>query len=139
MKRKDFLKSAIGASAFLGIPFNSFSYDKDSIQELINNTQKEIDGSMFGFHSSPIKKVRVGIIGLGNRGNTLLEMFRYLTENNYAEVIALSDIHESKVSSALKKLSTWQKKKAKLYYKTQEDWRKICENLWKIEENLGKI
>ena len=72
MKRKHFLKSVIGASAFLGIPFSSFSSDRNSIQELINNTQKEVDGSMFGFSTSPIKKVRVGIIGLGNRGNTLI-------------------------------------------------------------------
>jgi len=41
MKRKHFLKSVIGASAFLGIPFNSFSSDRDSIQELIDNNKKE--------------------------------------------------------------------------------------------------
>ena len=92
MKRKHFLKSVIGASAFLGIPFNSFSSERNSIQELINNTKKEVDGSMFRFSSPPIKKVRVGIIGLGNRGNILLEMFQYLAENNHAEIIALSDI-----------------------------------------------
>ena len=33
----------------------------------------------------------VGIIGLGNRGNTLIEMFQYLVENEMAEIIALSD------------------------------------------------
>ena len=127
MKRKHFLKSVIGASAFLGIPFNSFSSKEDSVQELINNTKKYVDGSMFGFSCSPIKKVRVGIIGMGNRGNTLLEMFQYLHENNHAEIIAISDITEKKVNSASEKLSVWQKKKAKLYYKTQNDWKKLCQ------------
>ncbi|MBT5353709.1 MAG: hypothetical protein HOL56_01300, partial [Flavobacteriales bacterium] len=103
MKRKHFLKSVIGASAFLGIPFNSFSSEEDSVQELINNTKKDVDGSMFGFSCSPIKKVRVGIIGLGNRGNTLLEMFQYLHENNHTEIIAISDITEKKVNSASEK------------------------------------
>ena len=127
MKRKHFLKSVIGASAFLGIPFNSFSSEEDSVQELINNTKKDVDGSMFGFSCSPIKKVRVGIIGMGNRGNTLLEMFQYLHENNHAEIIAISDITEKKVNSASEKLSVWQKKKANLYYKTQNDWKKLCQ------------
>ena len=86
MKRKHFLKSVIGASAFLGIPFNSFSSEEDSVQELINNTKKDIDGSMFGFSCSPIKKVRVGIIGMGNRGNTLLEINDELVEEGTLEI-----------------------------------------------------
>tara|TARA_B110000444_G_scaffold162594_1_gene151934 strand:- start:405 stop:554 length:150 start_codon:yes stop_codon:yes gene_type:complete len=49
---------------------------------------------MLGFAADPISKLRVGIIGLGNRGNILLEMFQYLLENKMAEVIALSDISE---------------------------------------------
>ena len=81
---------------------------------------------MFGFSCSPIKKVRVGIIGMGNRGNTLLEMFQYLHENNHAEIIAISDITEKIVNSASEKLSVWQKKKANLYYKTQNYWKKLC-------------
>ena len=76
MKRKHFLKSVIGASAFLGIPFNSFSSDRYSIQELIDNTEKEVKGSMFGFADSPIEKVRVGIIGLGTIGKSLVKLVK---------------------------------------------------------------
>ena len=71
MKRKDFLQSVLGASAFLGLPFNSLGADNNTIQDLINNTRRDVTGSMFGFSTAPIQKVRVGIIGLGNRGNTL--------------------------------------------------------------------
>jgi len=126
MKRKDFLQSVLGASAFLGLPFRTLGADNTSIHDLLNNTKRNTDGSMFGFNTNKIKKIRVGIIGLGNRGNTLLEMFQYLVENNHAEIIALSDITAKKVNSASEKLSIWQNKKAKLYYKTDSDWKKLC-------------
>ena len=81
MKRKDFLQSILGASAFFGLPFTTLGADGAKIQDLINNTKRDINGSMFGFAADAIKKVRIGIIGLGNRGNTLLEMLEYLVKN----------------------------------------------------------
>ena len=127
MNRKHFLKSVLGASAFLGIPFNSYSFDNNSIEELINNTKLNTNGSMFSFSDFPIKKVRVGIIGVGNRGSILLQMFQYLVENNHAEIVAISDISEKKVHNVSDKLSEFQDKKADLYYKTEEDWKKLCD------------
>ena len=96
MNRKHFLKSVLGASAFIGIPFNSYSFSNDSIDELINNTKLNINGSMFSFSDKEIKKVRVVIIGVGNRGSVLLQMFQYLVENDHVEIIAISDISEKK-------------------------------------------
>ena len=126
MKRKDFLQSVLGASAFLGLPFTSLGADSTTIQDLINNTKRNIDGSMFGFSTDPIQKVRVGIIGLGNRGNTLLEMLQYLVENEMAEVIALSDIKVEKVNKAAEKLAVWQSKKPTLYHKSKIEWEKLA-------------
>ena len=126
MKRKDFLQSILGASAFLGLPFTSLGSDSATIQDLINNTKRDVTGSMFGFATAPIKKVRVGIIGLGNRGNTLLEMLQYLVENNHAEIIALSDIAEKKVNKAAEKLAIWQSKKPILYHKSKAEWKKLA-------------
>ena len=126
MNRKHFLKSVLGASAFLGIPFDSYSFSNDSIEELINNTKLNTNGSMFSFSDKEIKKVRVAIIGVGNRGSVLLQMFKYLVENNHAEIIAISDILEKKVNNASDKLSEFQYRKADLYYKSNEDWKKIC-------------
>ena len=108
MNRKHFLKSVLGTSAFLGIPFNSYSFSNDSIEELINNTKLNTNGSMFSFAVKEIKKVRVAIIGVGNRGSVLLQMFKYLVENNHAEIIAISDILEKKVNNASDKLSEFQ-------------------------------
>ena len=127
MKRKRFLKSLIGASAFMGIPFRSISSESIEIQDLIDNTKKNIDGSMFGFSDSVIKKVRIGIIGMGNRGNTLLEMFQYLILNKHSEIIALSDTSEKKVNKASEKLAAWQSKKPTLYYKSEREWTKLAQ------------
>lgn len=127
MNRKHFLKSVLGASAFLGIPFNSYSFDNNSIEELINNTKLNTNGSMFSFSDTEIKKVRVGIIGVGNRGSILLQMFQYLVENNHAEIVAISDISEKKVHNASDKLTEFQDKKTEVYYKTEEDWKKVCD------------
>ena len=126
MKRKHFLQSVLGASAFLGLPFTALGNDSTTIQELINNTKRDVKGTMFGFAADPISKVRVGIIGLGNRGNTLLEMFQYLVENEMAEVIALSDISEEKVTKAAEKLAVWQSKKPVLYHKSKTEWEKLA-------------
>jgi predicted dehydrogenase len=81
---------------------------------------------MFGFSTTPIQKVRVGIIGLGNRGNTLIEMFQYLVENEMAEIIALSDVSKEKVSKAAEKLAIWQSKKPVLYYKSKTQWEELA-------------
>ena len=121
MKRKHFLQSVLGASAFLGLPFTALGNDSTTIQELINTTKRDVKGTMFGFSTDPISKVRVGIIGLGNRGNTLLEMFQYLVENEMAEIIALSDISEEKVNKAAEKLAVWQSKKPVLYHKSKSE------------------
>ena len=126
MKRKHFLQSVLGASAFLGLPFTTLGNDNTIIQELINNTKREVKGNMFSFAADPINKVRVGIIGLGNRGNTLLEMFQYLVENEMAEVISLSDISEEKVNKAAEKLAIWQTKKPVLYHKSKSEWEKLA-------------
>jgi len=127
MKRKHFLQSVLGASAFLGMPLSSLGVESATIQELLDNSNKDVNGSMFGFSTDPIKKVRVGIIGLGNRGNTLLEMLQYLVESNHAEIIALSDISEKKVIKAANKLAVWQARKTSTYYKSQTEWKKLAE------------
>ena len=89
MKRKEFLTSVLGASALLGLPLSSLSYDKKNLQNLVDNTTKKVLGNMFSFSTNQIKKVKVGIICLGNIGSTLLEMFEYLIKNNHAEIVAL--------------------------------------------------
>jgi len=94
MERKQFLQSILGASAFLAMPYSSYSKDEEAVLRMIEKTNKTASGNMFGFKAPAISKVKVGIIGLGNRGNTLLEMFKWLVENDHAEIVGLSDLTE---------------------------------------------
>ena len=125
MKRIDFLKAALGASAFVGLSLAACN-DKDSLQELVNNTRLKVNGNMFNFSSNKLEKVRVGIIGLGNRGSVLLQMFQYLVEKEYAEIIALCDIKEKKTDSANSILSKWQTTKTFIYNKSENDWKNLA-------------
>ena len=127
MRRKKFLQSIIGASAFAAIPYNSYANDNDAILQMIESSSKSSRGNLFGFKASPIKKVRVGIIGLGNRGKTLLQMFQLLVQQNDAEIIALCDLSEKNVNKANDNLSKWQKTKAKLYSGSKDEWKKVAQ------------
>ena len=125
MKRIDFLQAALGASAFVGLSLAACN-DKDSIQELVNNTSLNVKGNMFNFSTEKIDKVKVGIIGLGNRGSVLLQMFQYLVEKEYAEIIALCDIQENKTNNASSLLYKWQNTKASIYNNSEDDWKNLA-------------
>ena len=125
MKRKDFLQSVLGASAFIGLSLASCN-EKENLQELVNNTKKKVNGNMFGFSVSEIEKVRVGIIGLGNRGTTLLQMFQYLVEQNYAEIVAICDIQEHKIQKAADILKQWQRNQPTVYKQSEDDWQNLA-------------
>ncbi|MEO0876337.1 MAG: Gfo/Idh/MocA family oxidoreductase, partial [Bacteroidota bacterium] len=84
-------------------------------------------GELFGFKTDPIQKVRVGIIGLGNRGQTLLQMFQWLVENDDCEIVALSDLEEKKTQQAVEKLGEWQKNTPKTYYGSPDKWKELAQ------------
>lgn len=115
----------MGTSAFLAMPIKNYSFNQSEVQDIINQSTINISGRMFGFKCDSIQKVRIGIIGLGNRGNTLLSMLEYLVQNNMAEIVALSDIYKEKVVKANEKLNRFQNQNATLYYKSNEEWQEL--------------
>ena len=127
MERKKFLKSILGASAFITLPYSSYSNNEDAILKMIEDSSKTSQGNLFGFKADPIEKVKVGIIGLGNRGNGLLEMFKWLVEHDNAEIVALCDLEENKVKKAAETLSKWQKLAPKTYHGGKNEWKKLAE------------
>lgn len=128
MNRNKFLKSLIGASTLLATPLHSFTrIPSDLIQEALNDVSKNVNGSAFGLKDKPIKKVRIGIIGLGNRGQVLSEMFHWLIENNRAEIVALSDLSQKKVNTVIEKIQPIQKEKIHSYCKNPHDWKTLVQ------------
>lgn len=125
MKRNIFLKSLVGLGAASTIPFSSHA---ELLQSDIRTLQKDYKakGNAIGLKAEPIEKVRVGIIGIGNRGKTLTEMLYWLIENEHAEIIAMSDLKQENCDITIEKLSKYQKKKPKTYCKDEKHWKKLA-------------
>ena len=123
MNRKHFIKSIASVSAFLGFPLGANA----SAQEINSLLAEERgNGSMIGFNTTPIEKVRVGIIGLGNRGMVLLKMFEWLIKNNKAEIVALCDLKAEKTQKAVDFVSKHQSKKTEQYTGKEYTWEKLA-------------
>ncbi|MDG2330286.1 MAG: Gfo/Idh/MocA family oxidoreductase [Flavobacteriales bacterium] len=127
MNRKGFLQSLLGASAFASIPYASYGKSGPSINELLDRISLPTSGNLFGFSTDPISKVKIGIIGLGNRGTTLIEMFQWLVEQDRAEIVALSDLEEKKVIRAKEKIGLWQKVIPKIYSGEATEWKNLAQ------------
>ncbi|MFT7588269.1 MAG: putative dehydrogenase [Limisphaerales bacterium] len=127
MDRKDFLRALIGGSAGLALPFSAAAKDHGKIPELISAVAKPVNGAMFGFKAEPIAKVKIGIIGLGNRGQTLIEMLSWLVEKDYAEIVAVSDLVETKATAALERIAKWQKYKPRSYVGSKDEWKNLAQ------------
>ena len=126
MKRKKFIESILGASAFFAAPYSDFIKSNQSISELINKMNRPTTGNMIGFKADPIAKVKVGIIGLGNRGTVLIQMFQWLIEQNHTEIVAVCDLDENKTSKAVDSIKQWQNKPVDTYAGDSEKWKELA-------------
>ncbi|MBR1870878.1 MAG: Gfo/Idh/MocA family oxidoreductase [Kiritimatiellae bacterium] len=80
--------------------------------------------SMFGFAVAPIKKLRVGIVGLGQRGPGAVHRMASIPGN---EVVALCDRHADRV----KRQNAWLKENGHpeaREYTGEEGWKDMCQS-----------
>ncbi len=124
MNRTDFIKSLLGASVLGALP-NAYTISSSDIPNIIKETKKKTTGSMYGFKVAPISKVRIGLIGVGNRGKTLLEMLSWMVQQETAEITAIADLLDANIAKGLERIKTFQKKSPKTYGKTEEDWKNM--------------
>ncbi|WP_299886673.1 Gfo/Idh/MocA family oxidoreductase [uncultured Lacinutrix sp.] len=130
MNRKSFLKLTARAGLFLGITPSLIScntenkVDANELDSLL--TSRKASGTAVNLKCKPISKVRVGMIGMGNRGSVLIQMFEYLIKNNHAEIIGLSDLSEKKLQKNNDYLKTIQKNDASLYFGHKDEWKKLA-------------
>ena len=131
MKRSDFLK--------LGGLFGGGFISGLSPSSALNNKQSDADKALVGWnavtgnmvdHASPaLPKVRVAVIGLGNRGSSLIEMLEWLVQQGHAEITALCDVQAEYVTRAANKVSNFQAKTPLLLDDAEGDaWQKACDS-----------
>lgn len=127
MKRKEFLSLSTRLGLFFGVASLASCKETtaDKTTEILNNAlRKKASGSAFGLTAPKIDRVKIAMIGLGNRGTTLLHMLDYLLQNEKAEIVALADLTQHRVEKAYEHLKTVQKNKPKMYSGTQDIWKK---------------
>ena len=132
MKRKDFLNLSARAALFFGIApavgcSTTNNNEEKTQQHLKTLLGKTGNGSAFGLTAPKIEKVRVALIGAGNRGDVLIQMFDWLIENNHAEIVAISDLKQEKVEKLNTRLKKVQPKGANLYYGNPNAWKKAVD------------
>ena len=131
MNRKSFLNLSARAALFLGVTPSLLAckddnkIETDEANELL--AQSKALGNAVNLKVNPIEKVRIGVLGMGNRGSVLIQMFEYLIKNNHAEIVALSDLKEEKVNKNNDYLKTIQPKGADLYFGGENEWKKVAE------------
>lgn len=133
MKRREFSKlisaGCLGAG-FAGSSFESFARHRSMLDSPdLPNQIREYDQShrqrynMSGFAAPKIEIVRVGIVGLGQRGPVHARLMRQL-EN--VEIRALCDLVPEKAHNLKKQLEEYGHT-PDLYYGHSEAWKKMCE------------
>lgn len=103
MNRESFLNLSSRAALFFGSAPSLLAckvnaehkIDLEKANDLL--LAKNVLGTNVNLKVDPINKVRVGMLGMGNRGSVLIQMFEYLIKNDFAEIVALSDLKEDKL------------------------------------------
>ncbi len=125
--RRDFLKLSALSAGFLGFASGKL-YARERIEETLYNLtsspQKQGE-SVMGLRANPIEQVRVGIIGVGNRGYGHVKTINALAPK--AKIVAICDIRESRVTRALDFLQSLNNKKPKIatYSGSEDAWKEM--------------
>lgn len=118
--RRDFLKLTGLAGAGLLVGCAGPSQTDKNVSLPYAPTQKF---NMSGYAAPALKTVRVGVIGLGNRGPGAVVR---LSKIEGVDIKALSDLRPERVEAALEKIENSAHKPA-TYSGKEEEWKKVCE------------
>ena len=113
MDRRDFLKGTawMGATAALA--------------GCVSSAAKLCPGAMTGFAVAPLKKVRVGLVGLGARGGMAVQRLAAIPG---VEITALCDLYAERVARQQKWLKDNGKAAAKFEFSGAEGYKAMCES-----------
>ena len=91
------------------------------------NSWSEVTGSMAAHAAPAIPKVRVAMLGLGNRGSSLIEMLEWLVTQGHAEITVLCDVQPAYVERAAEKVASFQTAAPmRIDDPSGEGWRQAC-------------
>ena len=127
--RRRFLKaSALGAASlgFSDLLFGSGTGQLDRVLEKLSATPLQTGNSVIGLTAPPMKPVRVGFIGLGNRGAGHVELVNALCPDK-ATIVALCDIRQEMAEEALAIIKKTQSgQKPAVYTGKADSWKELA-------------
>jgi hypothetical protein len=123
--RRDFLKHSLIGAGILGTGLSSLVVLPESASA---KPKKKIPGkqlfNMCGFAAPKLDVVRIGIIGLGNRGPGAVDRLSYIQG---VQIKALGDLYEDRVEKAQKILTDKGLTRAVGYSGSADAWKQMCE------------
>ena len=140
MRRKDFIKLS---TLFGGGLFSGASYAGNRKKRISDLHPSEafanagIQGSMFDYTDAPIEKVRVAIVGLGNRGSTLVEMLSWLVRHNHAEIVAICDVQPEFLDRAEESIAKFQSSAPRRVDGSSDE--NAWQNMWHTKGNPPQV
>lgn len=124
---RNFLKQITVGTIAIG--FIPTSHGEKSISAKIENLSNETDGeqyfNMCGYRAPKLETVRVGFIGIGNRGYSNLNQMTYLEG---VEIKAICDIVQFRIDEVQQLLIKRNLPKVQVYTGSDEEWKKVCEH-----------
>jgi hypothetical protein len=119
LSRRDLLKSAALAGASLGLPGLGYSHPPGALEEPFGPAADTVIGLKF----QPLEVVRVGLVGVGARGLSLL---RDLLAIEQVQVTALCDIVQAQCLKGQARVEQAGQKTPALYFKHERDFENLC-------------
>ena len=124
--RRDFLRNTLIGTGMLATGMTGHAAQ---ISSEMNSTGKaetrKQTFNMSGYAAPKLEKVRIGIVGLGNRGPGAVERLSYI---DGVEIVALCDQYDDRVEKMQQLLEKQGLPKAKSYSGSKEAWKAMCEN-----------
>lgn len=120
--RKEFLKiTGLASIAGMGVFAGCSTRDEDATSPFTLNHNQEFN--MSGYAAPKLETVRIGIIGIGNRGSGAV---RRLSRIEGAEIVALCDVRPEQVDAAMTFLEETNHTPDS-YTDSEDDWKRVCE------------
>ena len=128
-RRHFFKQVALGglgaAGLALGTSFHAEAAPKSKNNLLSVNTKRTGGVNMCGFAAPKLETVRVGFIGVGNRGFSNMRQMTYLEG---VQIKAICDIVPFRIDEAQKCLADQKLPAAKVYTGKNDSWKGLCED-----------
>jgi predicted dehydrogenase len=124
--RRKFLRNlTLGAGALTTLPSFVKKDEEDIVQSSANESGAE-HFNMSGYAAPKLDVVRIGVVGLGNRGSGAVERLSYI---DGVEITALCDKYPDRIEAAQKTLEKMNRPKA-IGFSGEEGYKALCESNW---------